>query len=191
MNYLVKLPNILPVLSNDDKEEYGKEVRKLMIDQSLPSWTDDKDQGDIVSWWKLISVKYQCTFKVVISALSIFCTPRVEGSFSIMSDIIDKKSSRMKVETLNVTQTIKYALYAAHPKECTSRAVKHFRRIDKNYSPVDPLLASNMRLARSRQRVDQAEERSSMDEKNNKFQWKSKHLKTKKKFANLSAKEAE
>ena len=48
LNYLVKLPNILPVLSNDDEEEkYGKEVRKLMIDQSLPSWTDDKDQGTL------------------------------------------------------------------------------------------------------------------------------------------------
>ena len=82
-----------------------------------------------------------------------------------MSDIIEKKSSRMKVETLNATQTIKYDLSAAHPEECTSRAVKHFRRIDKNYSPVDPLLASNMKLARSRQRVDQAEERLSMEKR--------------------------
>ena len=92
---------------------------------------------------------------MVMSALSIFCEPKVESSFNIMGDTIDKKSNWMKVETFNAIQNIKYALQALHPAECTPRAIKVLHRDNKHYSPTDSSVVTNMRLARSKQKAKQ------------------------------------
>ena len=49
---------------------------------------------------------------MVIAVLTIFHGPRVEGSFSGMTDIIDSKSGRLDIESYDAMQTVKYALMA-------------------------------------------------------------------------------
>ena len=91
-------------------------------------------------------------------SVSIFSGPHVESSFSVIGDIIDKKSGRMKVNIFSSIQTIKYALRVQHPVPCTSRAVKVYNRKDGLYTPVNPLLSSNMRSAKSRYNASQKKE---------------------------------
>ena len=197
LNYLLGLPDLVHVLGGDEKhEEYDKEVRKLMFDNTLPACTDKNgDEVDVVHWWSAISTKYPLTYKIVMAMLSIFCTPRVESSFSIMGDTIDKKSNRMKVNTFNASQIYNmlskhYTQPHGHPAQCTSRAIKVFHRADKHYSPIDSSLVTNMRLARSRQKSEQAVERKEMRKRDSSFQM-SVHGKTRKAVAAASAKIAE
>ena len=65
---------------------------------------------------------------MVMSALSIFCAPKTESSYNIMGDTTERISNRMKVETFNAIQNIKYALQAFHPAGYTSRTIKVFHR---------------------------------------------------------------
>ena len=91
----LNLPSCIKVLSNDQEEVYEKEVRKLLSSSNLP------ESGDLecLVWWKLIKHSYPCLLKVVIAALSVFHGLRVESSFNVMGDVMDKKSSQMNMET--------------------------------------------------------------------------------------------
>ena len=128
---------------------------------------------------------------MVMSPLPIFFAPKVESSFNIMGDTTDKKSNRMKVESFNSIQNIKYALQALHPAEFTSRAIKVFHRDNKYYSPIDSSLVTNMRLAWSKQKVKQKAARDERKEKDGTFQIKDWKKKRKKDVAEASAKMAE
>ena len=44
--------------------------------------------------------------------LTIFHSPRVESSFSVMGEVMDKKSGRMNMSTYTAIQTVKYSLNA-------------------------------------------------------------------------------
>ena len=44
--------------------------------------------------------------------LTIFHGPRVESSFSVMGEVMDKKSGRMNISTYTAIQTVKYSLNA-------------------------------------------------------------------------------
>ena len=46
------------------------------------------------------------------AVLLIFHGPRVEGSLSGMTDIIESKSGRLDIESYDAMQTVKYALVA-------------------------------------------------------------------------------
>ena len=46
------------------------------------------------------------------AVLLIFHGPRVEGSLSGLTDIIDSKSGRLDIESYDAMQTVKYALVA-------------------------------------------------------------------------------
>ena len=41
--------------------------------------------------------------------LTIFHGPRVESSFSVMGEVMDKKSGRMNMSTYTAIQTVKYS----------------------------------------------------------------------------------
>ena len=141
---LLNLPSCIKVLSNDQEEVYEKEVRKLLSFSNLP------ESGDLecLVWWKLVKHSYPCLFKVVTAALSVFHGPRVESSFNVMGDVMDKKSSQMNMETYSSSQDVKYGLKARKPKSSkSSRSVEYFSREDKYFSPVDKSLARNMRNA--------------------------------------------
>ena len=119
---LLSLPSLVPNLLNVDGEEcFNKKVRAIMVDSNLPSATcmvNDKDQDvDCLKWWKLVKERYPYLFKMVTGTLSIFHGPRVESSFNVMGDIIDKKSRRINLETYSAIQDIKYGLKACQPLE--------------------------------------------------------------------------
>ena len=47
-----------------------------------------------------------------LALLTIFHGPRVESSFSVMGEVMDKKSGRMNMSTYTAIQTVKYSLNA-------------------------------------------------------------------------------
>ena len=47
-----------------------------------------------------------------LALLTIFHGSRVESSFSVISDVMEKKSGRMSVSTYSAIQTVKYSLNA-------------------------------------------------------------------------------
>ena len=105
LNHLLGLPDLLAHMLDGDEEHEGcdREVRKCMQGNNLPACKSPNDnEVDVVQWWSSISTKYPWVYKMVMSALSIFCAPKVKSSFNIMSDTNDKKSNRMKVKTFNV-----------------------------------------------------------------------------------------
>ena len=161
MHYLLELPDLLVnVFTNEKEEKYEVEVRKLMCDNTLPRNNDEKGEDiPIVDWWAALVKKYPLTHRMVMSLLSIFHGPKVESSFSIMCDVIDKKANKMKDKTFSATQTIKYSLQAKHHGCCSSRVGKVFSRADKNYSPLNSALVTNMRNARAMQKSAQGLEK--------------------------------
>ena len=44
-----------------------------------------------------------------LATLTDFHGPRVESSFSVMGDVMDKKSGRMNVSAYSAIQTVKYS----------------------------------------------------------------------------------
>ena len=140
---LLSLPSLVPSLLNDDDEEpYEKEVRAVMVDSNLPSancmLNGKQQEVECLKWWKLVKEGYPHLFKVITGILSIFHGPRVESSFNVMGDIIDKKSGRINLGK------IKYSLKARHPLE-ENRCVKEFCRKNRLHSPINPTLTRNMR----------------------------------------------
>ena len=90
------------MFTNEEEEKYEVEVRKLMCDNTLPSNNDEKGEDiPIVDWWAALVKKYPLTHRMVMSVLSIFHGPKVESSFSIMCDVIDKKANKMKDKTFS------------------------------------------------------------------------------------------
>ena len=71
-----------------------------------------------------------------LALLTIFHGPRVESSFSVMGDIMDKKSGRMNVSTYSAIQTVKYSLNAKTSHVFTPKSVQVFQRSDWLKSPV-------------------------------------------------------
>ena len=68
---------------------------------------------------------------MALAALSCFHGPQVESSFSMMGDILDSRSGRIRVDTYGAIQTVKYSLKA---KDTTANAM--FGSMDSNNIPV-------------------------------------------------------
>ena len=70
-------------------------------------------------WWAKIfqASNYPVLSQVVKACLAIFSGPHVESSRSLMSNIIDKRSNRMNIDTYNAMMTIKYSLQAKSSSE--------------------------------------------------------------------------
>ncbi|RXN16699.1 butyrophilin 2 isoform X2 [Labeo rohita] len=85
------------------------EILRYNVDPNLANY---EEGDDIVKWWAhVISLgKYPALTQVIRGALSIFHGPLVESSFSLMGDVIDKKSANMRISTFNAVQTVKYTL---------------------------------------------------------------------------------
>lgn len=144
---LQKLPSLITnVLTNEDVESYSFEVHQYQVDLSLPSPVDDL--GQLISldiWWSKIfrMEKYPSLSKMVKSILSCFHGPQVEGSFNIMSDVIDKRSGRMNIETYSSIQTVKYKMRSREQS-----AVEYFKKKDFLHDAVDANLCRNLRSSR-------------------------------------------
>ena len=95
---LIYLVDIMPtVLTHDKRSAYLREVYSLLANPLLPSIIrKDGEANDIevscLNWWISFEFRYPSCFNMATLVLSIFHGPRVEGSFSGMTDIIDSKS---------------------------------------------------------------------------------------------------
>ena len=63
-----------------------------------------------------------------LALLTIFLGPRVESSFSVMGDVMDKKFGRMNVSTYSAIQTVKYSLKAKTFHTFRPKSVQVFQR---------------------------------------------------------------
>ena len=99
------------LLDDSVLNEYDQEVKKICIDEKVPSAFDSKGyEVKCLNWWIKVSTRYSTLFKILAAILSIFYGPRVEGNFSEMKDLMDWKSGRMDVATFDAIQTVKYSL---------------------------------------------------------------------------------
>ena len=81
---------------------------------------------------------------MVTGIFSIFHSPRVEPSFNVMGDIIEKKSQRINLETYSAIQDIKYGLKTRYPLK-QNWSVKEFHWKGRPNTAVNPALTMNMR----------------------------------------------
>ena len=65
---------------------------------------------------------------VYLVLLTIFHGPRVESSFSVMDDIMDKKSGRLNESTYSAIQMVKYSLDAKTSHAFKPKSVQVFQR---------------------------------------------------------------
>ncbi|XP_055031854.2 uncharacterized protein [Misgurnus anguillicaudatus] len=118
-----------------------QEVLQYGVDQSLPTF---REGDDAVSWWAAVFEKgrYPGLSMAVKAALSVFHGPLVESSFSLMSEIIDSRSSSMNISTLSAIQTVKHTLLTRK-----QTALQMFKRENLKYGPVDQRMCHNIMSA--------------------------------------------
>ena len=134
LRYLLKLPGLITnVLSEEEETEYEKEVHRFNSDPTVPQF---KSEMRIDHWWASIE-SYPYLRKLVLAALTCFHGPLVEGCFNIMGDVMDAKSSRLGVNSLNSLQTVKSHL-------SSKGSLNYFDRNDHLYDPVVPGLVNCM-----------------------------------------------
>ena len=120
---ILYLPDrVTNVLSSTDLEDYEKECRKIMVGPTLPTALVEKKFVRADTWWFKPKDKCPLLSKMSLALLTIFHGPRVESSFSVMGDIMDKKSGRMNVSTYSAIETVKYSLNAK-----TSHTFEYFK----------------------------------------------------------------
>lgn len=164
---LQKLPVLLcNVLSDEEKDKYQLEIFQYQVDMKLAPPVDDS--GKLVAvdiWWaKVFNMpKYYTLGKIVKAVLSCFHGAQVEGSFNIMSDIIDKRSGRMQIQTYSAIQTVKYKLLAENKS-----AVQFFHKKNFRCEPVDRKLCYNLRSSRMcyQKELDEKKEKREQKAKN-------------------------
>ena len=88
------------------------------------------------TWWVKLKHKYPLMSKISLALSTIFHGPRVECSFSVMDDVMDKKSGRMNVSTYPAIHTVKYSLNAKTSHAFKPKSVQVFQRLDRLKSPV-------------------------------------------------------
>ena len=168
---LLSIPQLVQnILTKEEEELYEKEIRSLLIDSKLPPALDDEGKEvDCLLWWISISTIYPNVFKMVSAVLSIFHGPRVESSFNVMGDILDKNSGRTNMTTYSAIQSIKYSLQARQPL-AKNRSVSMFSRKDRLYSPVDSKLTRNMRNAYELNNIEQEKKRDELQKRKELFE---------------------
>ena len=145
-SYLKKLCELLSsYLTLEDKLGLEGSIHRYMVDSSLPPYDEDEERCD--EWWGVVleSGKYPGLSKVALAVLTIFHGPQIESSFSVMTNIIDDKSTTMSIETYSATQTTKYRLMAEG-----KTAVQYFSRAEPTKAPVDRSLIAHMKGARKK-----------------------------------------
>ena len=115
----------------EDDIHVDRELHMYSVDGSLGNNLGDED---ILKWWCNIDAtgRYPGLAAVAKAALSCFHGPVVESTFSVMTDVIDKKSGSMKLATYSAFQNIKFDLY--NQKKTSTEM---YRRGDVHFSPVN------------------------------------------------------
>ena len=135
---LLKLPFLMKnVLVDEEAEMYENDCRRLFVDFNLPDVLRDNKPVRADNWWWQLNGKYPVLSKLFLAALTVFHGPRVASSFSVMGDVMDRKSGRMNVSTYSAIQTVKYSLAAKASKiSKKQKSVQIFHREDKLKSPA-------------------------------------------------------
>ena len=103
---LLKLPFLMKnVLVDEEAEMYENDCRRLSVDFNLPDVLRDNKPVRADNWWWQLNEKQPVLSKLSLAALTVFHGPRVESSFSVMGDVMDKKSVQMNVPTYSAIQT--------------------------------------------------------------------------------------
>lgn len=148
LNRLKRLPTLVKnILSEEEEEEYSREVHIYQVDKTLPSYCSESGENmRIDEWWaKLLKLnKFPFLTKMVLALLSCFHGPQVESSFSMMGNILDKESGNMKIETFSAIQTVKYKLQSQQKS-----ALQFFKKNNPLNDPVDKYLNNNMKSSYS------------------------------------------
>ena len=165
---LLNLPSLMEnVLLDDEIDCYESECRRIIVDYDLPDvCTPDKKpvRGDL--WWYKLVERYPILTKLSLAALTIF-----HGSFSVMGDIMDKKSGRMNVETYSAIQTVKYSLTAKASKSSKKqKTIQFFHREDRLKSPVAKKLVKDNSSAKKLYEEDLEQRKSAKQGPQNNIQ---------------------
>lgn len=142
------LDKMTNIISSEEGDAFDKEVKVFGADGSLPA-PDKSVSVDV--WWGLLSAtgKYPLICRMATSLLTCFHGPAVESSFSVMGDVLDCHSSRMKTDTYSAIQTVKYGLRAGGQS-----AVNSFKRKDKLHTPVNKNMCRLLRGANKKHRLE-------------------------------------
>lgn len=166
LNHLLSLPDLVKnVLQADERDKYNIGIRKLQSDKRLPSAEGIR----MDDWWTKTSKlddTYNEVFKMAVAVLGCFHGPQIESSFSIMTNVLDSKSSRKAVSTYSAIMTVRYQLKSQTSNKSGSTALQYFVKKDHLHDPVDDKLCSNMRCAYKDHKAAQEAARESVDTKN-------------------------
>ena len=99
------------VLNGEDLQTYALEIQRFHIGSSLPIASTDTR---LDSWWTQVfdAGKHPALSKMISALLSCFHGPQIEGSFSIMGNVITTQTASMGIKTLDAIQSVKYSLKA-------------------------------------------------------------------------------
>ena len=142
LTFMSNLPKLVTnVLSSVECSLFETEVRAFHVDDKLPEFADGMR---LDTWWNAIfeGMNYPNLSKILMAVLSCFHGPQVEGSFSIMGTIMNKRTAKLNISTFSAIQSIKYEL-----KSVSKTAVEYFVKKDPLTDCVDGLLVRNMRGA--------------------------------------------
>ena len=118
-----------------------RQVSLFHRDTSFSPFDEKEERLD--DWYNhnvLKKKEYTVLSNVVKTGLSIFTAPHVESSFNLMKDIIDDRSTNMKIKTFSSVQTIKYGLKASGKS-----SVQYWGKYDYLHDQVDPNLCCNLK----------------------------------------------
>lgn len=138
-----RLPEVVTgILSSDETDQFTAEVHRFHSSTDLPPPNETR----LDSWWGQVAElgTFPSICKVALAVCTIFHGPLVEASFNTMGDILDAKSSSLRIETYSAYQTVKYFL-----KTRGKTSLDLFKRQDYLYTKVNVDLCVNIRAASS------------------------------------------
>ena len=122
-------------------DEPSQRRLSVVVDEPSPCWlsvvVDEPSQRRLS-----VVVHELALSKMVLALLSCFHGPQIEGSFSIMGNVITTQTACMGIKTLDAIQSVKYSLKASE-----KTAVQYFKKNDHLHSSVDSKLVCNMTCA--------------------------------------------
>ena len=178
VRYLLKLPGLVTnVLTEEEESAYEKEVHQFNIDPTIPEF-DSKIRID--HWWACLE-EYPYLRKLALATLTCFHGPMVEGCFNLMGDVMDAKSSRLGVNSLDSLQTVKSHL-------ASQGSLKYFDRENHLYDPIKPGLVHCMISASKENKRAQRLKRDEKEERMQKLDIKRQKVATKRAAAEMASK---
>ena len=130
---LLKLPFLMKnILVDEEAEMYENDCWRLFIDFNLPDVLRDNKPVRADNWWWQLNKRYPVLSKLCLAALIVFHGARVECSFSVMGDVMDKNSGRMNVSMYSAIETVKYSLAAKASKISKKKKVFKYFTVKTN-----------------------------------------------------------